>query len=146
MRLLIVFCSIVSVGRAVRFVLASRFFKDLFFCFFDFTYGVRMKALEEKILREGKILDGNVLKVGSFLNQRLDVEFLMEMADEVARLLTAKKSIKCLRSKPRVYLLRYAWRISWAFLRCMRKKAGQTTFRATCIPPKFTVTRIKRAI
>ena len=30
-----------------------------------------MKALEEKILREGKVLPGNVLKVGSFLNQQM---------------------------------------------------------------------------
>ena len=55
-----------------------------------------MKALEEKILKEGKILDGNVLKVGSFLNQRLDVKFLMEMADEVARLFDGEKIDKVL--------------------------------------------------
>ena len=55
-----------------------------------------MKALEEKILREGKILDGNVLKVGSFLNQRLDVTFLMEMADEVVALFAGKKIDKVL--------------------------------------------------
>ena len=45
-----------------------------------------MKALEEKILREGTILPGNILKVGSFLNHRLDVEFIMEMGEEIARL------------------------------------------------------------
>lgn len=45
-----------------------------------------MKALEEKILREGTVLPGNILKVGSFLNHRLDVDFLMEMGKEIARL------------------------------------------------------------
>ena len=45
-----------------------------------------MKALEEKILREGKVLPGNVLKVGHFLNHQLDVDFLMKMGEEVARL------------------------------------------------------------
>lgn len=45
-----------------------------------------MRALEEKILKEGKVLGDDVLKVGAFLNQRLDVRFLMEMADEVVRL------------------------------------------------------------
>jgi xanthine phosphoribosyltransferase len=45
-----------------------------------------MKALEEKIVREGKILPGNVLKVNHFLNHQLDVDFLMEMGREVARL------------------------------------------------------------
>ena len=38
-----------------------------------------MKALEEKILKEGKVLPGNILKVGSFLNHQIDVDFTMEM-------------------------------------------------------------------
>lgn len=45
-----------------------------------------MKALEEKILREGTVLPGHILKVGSFLNQQMDVAFLMEMGEEIARL------------------------------------------------------------
>lgn len=45
-----------------------------------------MKALEEKILQEGTVLPGHILKVGSFLNQQLDVAFLMEMGREIARL------------------------------------------------------------
>ncbi len=45
-----------------------------------------MKALEEKILREGTVLPGNVLKVGSFLNQQMDSDFIMEIGKEVARL------------------------------------------------------------
>ncbi len=45
-----------------------------------------MKALEEKILAEGKVLPGNILKVGSFLNHQLDVDFIMQMGQEIARL------------------------------------------------------------
>ena len=45
-----------------------------------------MKALEEKILKEGTVLPGNILKVGSFLNQQIDAVFLMEMGKEIARL------------------------------------------------------------
>ncbi len=45
-----------------------------------------MKVLEEKILKEGSVLPGNILKVGSFLNHRLDVDFIMEMGEEIARL------------------------------------------------------------
>lgn len=45
-----------------------------------------MKALEEKILKEGTVLPGNILKVASFLNHKLDVDFLMEMGKEIARL------------------------------------------------------------
>lgn len=46
----------------------------------------KMKALEEKIIREGTVLPGGVLKVGSFLNQQIDVVFLREMARETKRL------------------------------------------------------------
>ena len=45
-----------------------------------------MKALEEKILKEGTVLPGDVLKVGSFLNQRVDTVFLKKMAEETKRL------------------------------------------------------------
>lgn len=45
-----------------------------------------MKALEEKILTEGTVLPGNVLKVGGFLNQQIDSDFIMEIGKEIARL------------------------------------------------------------
>ena len=45
-----------------------------------------MKRMEEMILKEGKILPGGVLKVGSFLNQQVDIQLMREIGDEVARL------------------------------------------------------------
>ena len=51
-----------------------------------------MKALEEKILKEGKVLPGNILKVGSFLNHQIDVDFIMEMGRETARLFDNENS------------------------------------------------------
>ena len=45
-----------------------------------------MKALEEKILKEGQVLPGHILKVGSFLNHKIDADFMMEMGKEIARL------------------------------------------------------------
>lgn len=45
-----------------------------------------MEAMEQKILTEGKVLPGNVLKVGSFLNQTIDTAFLREIGKEIARL------------------------------------------------------------
>lgn len=44
-----------------------------------------MKELEEKILKEGQVLPGEVLKVGSFLNQRVDVQFMDTLGEEIAR-------------------------------------------------------------
>ncbi len=55
-----------------------------------------MKALEEKILKEGQVLPGNVLKVGSFLNQQVDAVFLKEMAKETRRLFADERITKVL--------------------------------------------------
>jgi len=42
--------------------------------------------LEDRILAEGKVLPGEILKVGDFLNQQIDPELLMEMGEEIASL------------------------------------------------------------
>ena len=55
-----------------------------------------MKALEEKIIKEGTILPGGVLKVGSFLNQQVDTVFLSEMAKETKRLFQENEITKVL--------------------------------------------------
>lgn len=45
-----------------------------------------MKYLEDRIRDEGKILPGDVLKVGHFVNQQIDIKLLAEMARELHRL------------------------------------------------------------
>lgn len=45
-----------------------------------------MKKLEERILSDGQVLPGDILKVGSFLNQNIDTNLLADMAAEIARL------------------------------------------------------------
>lgn len=45
-----------------------------------------MKSLEEKIIKEGKVLDGNVLKIDCFLNHQIDVKFIEEIGKEFHRL------------------------------------------------------------
>lgn len=55
-----------------------------------------MRELEEKIAREGKVLPGNVLKVGSFLNQQIDTAFTMRMGEEVKRLFEGREITKVL--------------------------------------------------
>ena len=44
-----------------------------------------MKLLEEKILREGKVLEGDILKVDGFLNHRLDTALITELGKDVAK-------------------------------------------------------------
>ena len=45
-----------------------------------------MQQMEEKILKEGQVLPGGILKVGNFLNQQIDTAFLSEIGEEIARL------------------------------------------------------------
>ena len=47
---------------------------------------ISIHALEERILKEGRVLPGEVLKVGSFLNQQIDTALLTDMGNEIARL------------------------------------------------------------
>ena len=44
-----------------------------------------MKALEDRILSEGRILPGPVLKVSSFLNHQIDADLIMELGAEIAK-------------------------------------------------------------
>lgn len=55
-----------------------------------------MKDLEKKIVEEGSVLPGNILKVGGFLNQRIDVDFMMKMGQEIAELFAGEKITKVL--------------------------------------------------
>jgi len=45
-----------------------------------------MKLLEQAICKEGRILPGNILKVDSFLNHRMDVDLLCKLGEEFYRL------------------------------------------------------------
>lgn len=45
-----------------------------------------MKLLEDRIVKDGKVLPGNVLKVDGFLNHRIDVNLLNDIGKEFARL------------------------------------------------------------
>ncbi len=41
-----------------------------------------MKLLQDRIVRDGKVLPGNIIKVDGFLNHRVDINLLKALADE----------------------------------------------------------------
>lgn len=43
-----------------------------------------MQKLKERILKEGKVLPGNIIKVDGFLNHRVDPRLMQDIADEFA--------------------------------------------------------------
>ena len=55
-----------------------------------------MNFLEERILKDGKVTAGNVLKVDSFLNHQMDVALLDQIGKEICRRYEGKKITKVL--------------------------------------------------
>ena len=55
-----------------------------------------MNFLEERILKDGVVKEGNVLKVDSFLNHQMDVELLDNIGEEFHRRFADKKITKVL--------------------------------------------------
>ena len=55
-----------------------------------------MKLLEDRIRKDGIIREGNVLKVDSFINHKMDIKLFEEMAKEWKRLFADKKINKIL--------------------------------------------------
>jgi xanthine phosphoribosyltransferase len=55
-----------------------------------------MKILEERIRKDGIVLDGDILRVDSFLNHQIDPELMMEMAEEFKRLFAEEHITKIL--------------------------------------------------
>ncbi|MCR5754918.1 MAG: xanthine phosphoribosyltransferase [Acetatifactor sp.] len=55
-----------------------------------------MNFLEERILRDGVVKEGNVLKVDSFLNHQMDVKLFDQMGEEYAKRFAGKPINKIL--------------------------------------------------
>ena len=55
-----------------------------------------MQLLKDRIRKDGKVKDGNILKVDSFLNHQIDVQLLEEIGKEFKRLFEADHVTKIL--------------------------------------------------
>lgn len=55
-----------------------------------------MQLLKERILKDGLVLKGNILKVDSFLNHQIDIELFSEMGKEFAKRYEGTKVTKIL--------------------------------------------------
>ena len=55
-----------------------------------------MKLLEDRILKDGVIKEGGVVKVDSFLNHQMDISLINEIGREFARLFGDGKVTKIL--------------------------------------------------
>ena len=55
-----------------------------------------MNFLEERILKDGIIKEGNVLKVDSFLNHQMDIDLFNEIGREFKKRFEGKEINNCL--------------------------------------------------
>ncbi len=55
-----------------------------------------MELLEQRILKDGVVKEGNILKVDSFLNHQIDIELMNEIGKEIKRLFADKHITKIL--------------------------------------------------
>jgi len=55
-----------------------------------------MELLEQRILQEGRIKPGNILKVDSFINHQMDIQLFNEMGKEFKRLFVGDQITKIL--------------------------------------------------
>ena len=62
-----------------------------------------MKLLEDRILRDGELLEGDILMVDTFLNHQVDIELLEEMSKDIREHFDDKEITKiCVNTKDKV--------------------------------------------
>ena len=66
-----------------------------------------MQLLKDRIRKDGKIKEGNVLKVDSFLNHQMDVKLFQEIGKEFKRRFEGEEITKLLGSESHVLRLKY---------------------------------------
>ena len=95
-----------------------------------------MKLLEDRIRRDGKVLAGDVLKVGSFLNQQMDVALYAEMAKEWKRLFDGKGVNKILTVEASGIGLACATAAAFGCPALFAKKSASSNIGADCYSAK----------
>ena len=97
---------------------------------------VHIRALEQRILTEGRVLPGEVLKVGSFLNQQIDTKLLKEMGDEVAGLFSQSNVTKVLTIESSGIALAYAAAVSLGVPMVFAKKHKSSNLAGSILTSK----------
>ena len=82
-----------------------------------------MEALEKRIVQDGKILPGHIIKVDGFLNHQIDTRFVGELADEFARLMDITRATKILTAEASGIGLAAVCSYKWGIPMVFAKKA-----------------------
>ena len=91
-----------------------------------------MKKLQERIIREGRVLPGNMINVDSFLNHQVDTRFLGELADEFARRMDLTGVTKILTAEasgiPLATICAYKLGVPMVFAKKVKGEMAEGTF------------------
>ena len=98
---------------------------------------VLIRALEQRILTEGQILPGEVLKVGSFLNQQIDTKLLKDMGEEIARLFSSNNVTKVLTIESSGIALAYSAAVALGVPMVFAKKHKSSNLAGNILTSKF---------
>ncbi len=90
-----------------------------------------LKALRQRILSEGRVLPGQILKVDGFLNHRVDVSFVDEMGREFHRLFYSEPVTKILTLEASGIPIAYATAKAFGVPLLFAKKAKSSNIDAT---------------
>lgn len=105
-------------------------------CFKSLKEVVFIRELEQRILSEGQVLPGEVLKVGSFLNQQIDTKLLMEMGEEIARLFKCNNVTKVLTIESSGIAIAYAAGLAMGLPIVFAKKHSTTNLSGNLLTSK----------
>ena len=93
-----------------------------------------MNFLEERIVKDGVVKEGNVLKVDSFLNHQMDIKLLDQMGAEFKRRFAKKPINKILNDRKRRGSVLPAWRHSILMCRlCLQRNRRVSILTEKCM-------------
>ena len=95
-----------------------------------------MKLLEDMILKEGVVLPGDILKVGSFLNQQIDTKLVREMGEEIAGLFSCNNVTKVLTIESSGIAIAYAAGVAMGVPVVFAKKHSTTNLSGKVLSSK----------
>ena len=90
-----------------------------------------MQLLEDRIRKDGKVREGNVLKVDSFLNHQMDVNLFREIGKEFQRRFAGEEITKILTIEASGLWLKFLM-----FRLCLQRKHRPKISPAMFIPQK----------
>ena len=102
-----------------------------------------MNFLEERILKDGVVKKGNVLKVDSFLNHQMDVTLLDKIGEEFHRRFAGLNITKVLTIEASGIAIAYAVARCFGVPMVFAKKQRASTLTGICIPPRLNLLRTK---